>query len=216
MAFNNHYDPTTFDDLIFADGLTANRLRLAAEGKIYNHLILYGPFGTGKSQTAKVIARDNLLLADISVKLIVIEPDREPSDAVGELHSAFKNTFWQMFGGTSRPYAVINEIDRYPGLAQVGIRGIMDSMDNMKSGKLIMTTNNLNKVDPGIRDRSGRFELLMPPAHSFLPLLRKICQAERVSGTDQVLLGLLNSAPSIRAALDNLEQAINMSRQRAA
>lgn len=213
MAFNNRYDPITFDDLVFADNVTATKLRFAAQGKTYNHLILHGPYGTGKSQTAQVIAKDNLALTNKNAKLIVIEPDCEPSEAVEELHSAFKNTYWQMFGGTTQPYAIVNEIDRYPGLAQVRIRGIMDRMDNMKSGKLIMTTNHLHKVDPGIRDRSVKHEILMPPAHLFLGLMRRICREEGVRAIDQVLLSLLSSAPSIRGALDNLEQAINMSRQ---
>lgn len=212
MAFNNRYDPTTFNDLIFADSVTATQLRFAAEGKTYNHLILHGPYGTGKSQTARIIAQ-NSLSSQGQAKLIIIEPDCEPSEAVEALHSAFKNSFMQMFGDITRPYAVINEIDRYPGLAQVRIRGIMDSMDNMRSGKLIMTTNNLHKVDPGIRDRCIKHELLMPQRDLFLPLMKRICKLEGVSGSDRVLLKLLNSAASIRGALDNLEQAINMSHQ---
>ena len=56
MIFQQKYNPHTFNDLIFPDRNTRQRLREFADNERHNSFIFYGPYGTAKTTTATMLA----------------------------------------------------------------------------------------------------------------------------------------------------------------
>ena len=52
--------PTKFDDLIISNEKIFNRLSQYAKGKRRGNILLYGPRGLGKTETAKIISKSKM------------------------------------------------------------------------------------------------------------------------------------------------------------
>lgn len=201
-TFEKRHRPTCFDDLIFADPLIKNGLRRYATRAQYGCILLHGPFGTAKSTTAEIIIRErhNLIgvtqghierLTAVSLKssgLEVLE------NALGLMITANAND--------GQPYVIIDEVDLLSKTMQNELRHLIDTKS---VAKFIMTTNDLCKVDKGIRNRSDEFHLAPLTAQHLLGRAEAIVEAEGVSIPQDLLLRLLNNTNDVRAMLRDLE-----------
>ena len=60
MPFEERHAPKNFNDLVFASTAVRDQLALYAQRSLYKNLLLYGPYGTAKSATARVVAEERL------------------------------------------------------------------------------------------------------------------------------------------------------------
>jgi hypothetical protein len=189
--FTHRNAPVTFEELVFANEDDGNDLSAFAHRHRFDHMLLYGPNGSAKSATAAVIvavrqqliAAPNVMLERYGAR--DLNGNLEPVlNSVGLLLSP-------AFGGDDEPYVIIEEVDQMTTNSQYDLRMLMDTL---KCGKLIMTTNNFEGVDRGIRDRSEKFELLHPTPQQWLPRARQILANEGVVVSDPKLLGVLKKA----------------------
>lgn len=58
MNFEQRHRPQTLNDIVYADVSVQQTLKEYASGKRTKHLLLYGPTGSGKSLSAKLILHD--------------------------------------------------------------------------------------------------------------------------------------------------------------
>jgi replication-associated recombination protein RarA len=63
MSFEEKYEPKHFSELVFADPVTKAICDRYATSKPYKPLMLWGPPGTAKTTTARVIVRERFRLA---------------------------------------------------------------------------------------------------------------------------------------------------------
>ena len=204
--------PKNISEFVFANDQVARQVSRYAKGKTVRPLVLHGPNGTGKSTLAELIPK---VLEGDQVKVNKIKAEDLNSNA--EVRRIFTRSkqFDKMFApeGQSRNYTVIEEVNFDPKA-----KGAMrESLDEMEGRDLIIiTTNELDKLDPGILSRAEVVEVPPASAERFLPRAQDILKAEGVELDDGSVLEVLESIFEVNAdnrsyykALDEIIEAWN-------
>ena len=71
LAFEQAHEPQRFQDLVFAEPLVREQLQGYANRSCWNHLLLHGSYGVGKSIAARVIVQERLGTTESGVVLPV-------------------------------------------------------------------------------------------------------------------------------------------------
>jgi DNA polymerase III delta prime subunit len=206
MSFANRHRAEVWSDLVFADPQVEHDLRQYAEGKAFNNILLHGPYGSAKSMTAKVLVATNYgkRLSDAVLDVTEIQHDidsRTQSFVAGSRYG-----YYAIANHTFRPYAIMNEVDEFTRDQQLKLRGIIDEQ---VTGRLIFTTNNLEKVDGGLVDRCDCYELEIPPASAIVRRAQAICEAEGVNIDPATLQQMIaDVGGSLRGTMKGLEKLI--------
>lgn len=212
--FERRHFPSSFGQLVFSNPTDFDDLKTYAERRRYGHLLFYGPNGSAKSTTAELIVRERQGLVPAANILVERFGARELNSNLDPIISRISLLVSPFFVGDERPYVIIEEVDQMTTNTQYDLRMLMDTLT---VGKVIMTTNNFEGVDRGIRDRSEKFELLHPSPQQWLPRAQSIMAAEGFTVSDTALLSVLSAAshgggnPTIREmmrALDELSVAL--------
>lgn len=192
--FIERHSPKTFSELVFADPIVKSHISQYVKAQRYGNIILYGPYGSAKSTTGRIIIEERQRFLGISSPLFYRFGGRT---LVKGFEKEIENTFNMMlnstFGGGEQPYILIDEVDQIKGELPYDLRELIDTLP---SCKFIMTTNNLDDVDGGIRDRSELFEILHPSPQQWLDRALDIVAAEGCAVTKPQLLHVLTSAQS--------------------
>jgi DNA polymerase III delta prime subunit len=122
------------------------------------------------------------------------------------------------FNQSGLHYVILDEVDNLTDLAQASFKAIL----NHHHVVFIMTTNNLNKIDLGIQNRSVLVDMNIPPADLWRPILRKVYQTVGLTpppdaALDQVVVVGRGSARTIFTdvvmdANQNLKKGVKASR----
>jgi DNA polymerase III delta prime subunit len=122
------------------------------------------------------------------------------------------------FNQSGLHYVILDEVDNLTDLAQASFKAIL----NHHHVVFIMTTNNLNKIDLGIQNRSVLVDMNIPPADLWRPILRKVYQTVGLTpppdaALDQVVVAGRGSARTIFTdvvmdANQNLKKGVKASR----
>lgn len=206
MSFEKKHDPQTWDDLVFADTDVGDGLRGYATGQTFDHILLHGPHGSGKSQTAKVIVASSYGRPVSQAYFDIVEHVDEIKDAIRSWNVGGRFGITRMMYQTHRAYAIVQEVDAYDSKVQLKLRALMDTMTN---SRFIFTTNHLENVDKGIRNRCDCFELDVPEPTTFVGRAHSICAAEGIPVDRATLLSLLTkSGSSVREYMRALEKLV--------
>ena len=210
MAIEERYEPRVFADLIFADKTAETICRRYATAKPHKPLLLWGPPGTAKTTTARVIARERQQLAGFA-------SDPEEFNGAELSHNDFDmllNTASWLKLNTNDPIIIINEFDELSKADQAKFRSWMDKW---KWVKLIVTTNEqpgLNgvgrKLMPALVSRFERVELAPLSVADVVPRAQHILAQEGYAVPQKDVQLLLNSfGGDIREMLPLIEAALN-------
>lgn len=206
MSLENKYTPQSWNDLVFADIDVRDALEDYAAGRTFNHILLHGPHGSGKSQTAKVVAASSYGRTVDNVQFDIVEHVDEIKDAIKSWKVGGRFGYTCMMHQTQHPYAIIQEVDAYDSKVQLKLRALMDKM---VQSRFIFTTNHLENVDKGIRNRCDCFELAAPDPASFVGRAQAICTAEGIAIDNVELRQLLTqSGSSVREYVRALEKVV--------
>ena len=175
-------------------------------------ILLYGLYGTGKTTIARLLP-GLLETARVDVNATSIDPGdivdtQDPHElyqacAQGQngahlIQSIQNMTNLIAFNQSGFHYVILDEVDNLTELAQASFKAIL----NHHHVVFIMTTNNLNKIDLGIQNRSILVDMNTPPADLWRPILRKVYKSADLSpptddALDQVVLAGRGSARTI-------------------
>jgi len=195
MNTQHKYRPKNISEFVFANEQVARQVKRYAKGKTTRPLVLYGPNGTGKSTLAELIPKE--IEGD---HVTVNKVKAEDLNSRAEVRKMFTRSkqFDKMFApeGQSRNYTVIEEVNFDPKA-----KGAMrESLDEMEGRDLIIfTTNELDKLDPGLLSRAEVVEVPPASAKRFLPRAQEILKAEGVELDDASVLEVLESVYEVHA-----------------
>jgi replication-associated recombination protein RarA len=189
MNTQHKYRPKNISEFVFANAQVERQVKRYVTGKTVRPLVLYGPNGTGKSTLADLIPKE-LEGKQVMVNKVKAE-DLNSNAEVRKIFTRSKQ-FDKMFApeGQSRNYTVIEEVNFDPRA-----KGAMrESLDEMEGRDLIIfTTNELDKLDPGLLSRAEIVEVPPATAEQFLPRAQDILKAEGVNLDDASVLEVLES-----------------------
>lgn len=183
------YGPKTLDEFIYCDDNVRRMIKRYAQGKANLPLILHGTHGTGKSCLAALIPKA-IDGDEVSVNRLNAE-DLNSSQEVRK-HFLRSSVYDKLFPlrDQSRYYTVIEEVNSEIR-AQGALRVCIDRMGEIDL--IILTTNEIVKMDKGLISRSEVIEILPLTPEQFFPKAREILIAEGIPFNDSDLLELLDS-----------------------
>ena len=181
MTFAIKYAPHSFDDLVIEKENIRRRLQQYADGKRTKHLLIYGPTGTGKSATARVIMETR-----VGRELAEFTKCFEGSNFIAsDLDLVLTNWRWQSIGRAKFPVTIINEIDLLSVALREKVKTLMDEWGHL--GQIIATTNNLHALSAPMQRRFDKIELPTLSVEGCMNRAQRILQAEGIEMSDDDL-----------------------------
>jgi len=189
MNSQHKYRPQTINEYVFANDAIERKIKRYTDGKTNRPLILHGTYGTGKTVLAEIIPKE---LDGQNVKIDHISAEELNSTA--EVRKLFNRNkqFDKLFApeGQSRNYIVVDEVNSDPR-AKGALRTSLDDMEGRDL--IIFTTNEIDKIDPGLLSRAEVIEVLPVPPERFLPRAQGILRSEGVDLDDAIVRELLEA-----------------------
>ncbi len=203
MIFEKRYAPQIFGDLIFPDSNTRQRIWEFANNKRHNSLILHGPYGTGKTTTARMLERMRAGDAQYGGTEFYRAHDvkLDTFDRIATVQHI------QRLAGVEMPMTIVDEIDQVYDNLQYRLRWELDMRGD--TGCFVFTTNKLHNVDDGLIDRCDVIELPAANTEHWFERARCILDQEGARLSDKKLKELLTTCNgSIRDLMRALEDAV--------
>jgi DNA polymerase III delta prime subunit len=202
-SLEQKYRPTRLSEVVLPDAEAERAIRpFLLSSPPIAHVLLYGPNGVGKSTIAELLPE-------------AVAPGCEPQDvlrlngksddcAPATLRAQVFN-FISTFSLNQRnvKFVILNEVDGLHQNCQETLRGLMDRFPG--SVMMILTTNQIAKIEPGIRDRCHEIYIGPIPPYALLKRAREICVSEGKAIPNGILTNVAQrSFGSFRALLRQL------------
>jgi len=211
------YSPAFIGDLIFPNAHVKSVITAYASGEVRRPLILCGRNGTGKSLIAKLLPKAIEGMEKVVtsyIKPYELNSDKEVDKLISrnKLFDTFFSTNGQRYS-----YYIIEEMNFRIG----GHNSFRTAIDNYVGFDLtIITTNEIDQFDKGIRSRCEVLEVPACTPAVFLPHAKHIMEKEGIGIEDNVLLAALETsfviAPDNRGyykVLDGLFRDFNLAQE---
>jgi len=222
------YRPETFADLVGQEAMVRTLKNAFAAGRIAHAFIMTGIRGTGKTTTARIIAKGlNCVGADgtggpTTEPCLVCEPCRAISEGrhvdvlemdaasrtgVGDIREIIDSVRYRAASARYKVY-IIDEVHM---LSTAAFNALLKTLEEPPEHvKFIFATTEIRKVPVTVLSRCQRFDLKRIEPEVMMGLLRKIAGGENATITDGAL-GLITRAAegSARDATSLLDQAIS-------
>ena len=187
MLKADHYKPQTIYDFVYCSEHSRELIEEIVEGHIpfpsagKNGIILWGIWGTGKTELAKKLPhalerrRSN---QEPWVEFVSVKANGTGLKIVNHLEEI---TWTNPSLFSEYHYIILDEVDL---LGKEGMESLKSVM-RRETAVFIMTTNNLQKIDPAVLNRSVIVEFNKPPAIAWLPTVKRICKDHSIEVTDE-------------------------------
>jgi DNA polymerase III delta prime subunit len=202
--FEQRYAPKVFGDLIFHNSNDRTRCLQYAQNRRDNCILFHGPNGTGKSAAAKLLVGEREQGVGYDWPEIIQSTSLD-KESISKIRMDFN--YQRSFGGVRMPVAIIDEIDHADRKIQYDLRWEID--ERPEFGCFIFTTNRLDMVEPGLRDRCMKIEMPSANMDQWRGRARSILNQEGVTISDSKLDELLaTNDGSVRDLLRLLEDVV--------
>jgi DNA polymerase III delta prime subunit len=204
--FRLKYAPKTLDDVVFPSQAAKQIIMDMVEHKRLSHLILYGPYGTGKTTVAELIP-STIFGKNNSVDCKFFSADSNSS--VSDIRDLKSFIGGYCFDEMNLKFIIIDEVDGLSLRAQHALRASINFADE-NNVYFIMTTNHIEKLDGGLKSRCELIKFDDFNSELWLPRLKFICQQEGITvEDDNDLLDLISGyGADSRALMRKLEAVI--------
>jgi hypothetical protein len=171
------YAPQSLADVVIGDEFSEDAVRYIASGSLpfpgtgKNGLLIFGPYGTGKSTLGKLLPSEIEKLHGVSTDPFVWcrEADEDGKEN-GKMLKSLDTASKLVPLGDHFNHFVIDEVDLLSSAHQRKLRNIM----NVKGSIFYFTTNDLGAIDRGVRSRCHEIHLCAASARKWLPLFSKV------------------------------------------
>ncbi|MEM8554975.1 MAG: DNA polymerase III subunit gamma/tau [Pseudomonadota bacterium] len=223
------YRPNTFDDLVGQDAMVRTLRNAFEAGRIAQAFMMTGIRGTGKTSTARIIAKGMNCVGPDGTggpttqpcgqcdacrgiaegrHVDVLEMDAASNTGIDDIRSLVLDT---VAYAPSQARFKIFIIDEVHMLSKSAFNALLKTLEEPPAHvKFIFATTEINKVPVTVLSRCQRFDLRRIEPEVMLDLLRKIATAESAQITDDALALITRAAEgSARDATSLLDQAIS-------
>ena len=203
MKFEHKHRPRSLADIIFADAHVAGVIQDTASGIRDNHIILHGPRGSGKSETARLLQQARL---GSDAQGVFADPIHAKTYEHESFDPILTTWNWQIMAGARMGCVVIDEVDQFSTAMQQKLRAFVD---RYSMGLILCTTNNLHAVDQPLQDRCRCLKITYPTVEQWAPRAQAILAREGIELTNQQTCDLLHGFEnSGRKMMDWLEDTV--------
>ncbi|WP_425071246.1 DNA polymerase III subunit gamma/tau [Sagittula sp. S175] len=222
------YRPETFADLVGQDAMVRTLKNAFAADRIAQAFIMTGIRGTGKTTTARIIAKGmNCIGPDgtgqpttepcgqcehcVAIMegrhVDVMEMDAASRTGVGDIREIIESVHYRAASARYKIY-IIDEVHM---LSKSAFNALLKTLEEPPAHvKFIFATTEIRQVPVTVLSRCQRFDLRRIEPEVMIALLRKIATAENAEITDEALALITRAAEgSARDATSLLDQAIS-------
>lgn len=199
MRFDKKHRPKQLTEVVFADPAVEQTLHDYASNQRDKHLLLYGPKGTGKSVSARLVLKERM---GFSWQAGLGDPWNAKSyqaenDSFGPVLTQWN---WQLSMGMHTGCSVFDELDQFTLPMQHKLRAFIEDYE---MGMIIATTNNLHLIDGPLKDRFRPLLVEYPSVSQWVPRVVAVMAAEDIPVTPAQAAGLLNGFAGSGRTLDD-------------
>jgi len=222
------YRPETFADLVGQDAMVRTLKNAFQADRIAQAFIMTGIRGTGKTTTARIIAKGmNCIGADGAGgpttdpcgkcehctaimegrHVDVLEMDAASRTGVGDIREIIESVHYRAASARYKIY-IIDEVHM---LSTSAFNALLKTLEEPPAHvKFIFATTEIRKVPVTVLSRCQRFDLRRIEPEAMIGLLRRIAEREGAQITDEALALITRAAEgSARDATSLLDQAIS-------
>ena len=229
MAFQSLYRkhrPQTFSELVGQEAVSTALRNAVREGRVGHAYLFSGPRGTGKTTTARLLAKALNCTGDRSAlepgepcnncpscleitagtSMDVVELDAASNRGVGEMRALLERVAYRSAGGARKVYIV----DEVHMLTKEASTALLKTLEEPPDHVIfVLATTDPQMVLPTIRSRTQHFEFSLLPADRLAAHLADIAGREGVEADPDALATIARRAGgSARDALSLLDQAL--------
>src|SRR2546423_1215575 len=229
MAFQSLYRkhrPQTFGELVGQEAVSTALRNAVREGRVGHAYLFSGPRGTGKTTTARLLAKALNCTGDRSAlppgepcnscpscveittgtSMDVVELDAASNRGVGEMRALLERVAYRSAGGARKVYIV----DEVHMLTKEASTALLKTLEEPPDHVIfVLATTDPQMVLPTIRSRTQHFEFSLLPADRLAAHLAEIAGREGVEADPDALATIARRAGgSARDALSLLDQAL--------
>lgn len=223
LSLYRRYRPQTFADVIGQDHITQTLRNAVVEGRVAHAYLFSGPRGTGKTSTARILAKalncekgparepcnecTPCLEITEGSSLDVVEIDAASHGSVEDARDLREKVAYAPVGGRRKVYIY----DECHMLSAAANNALLKVLEEPPAHVVFMfATTEPHRVLPTLLDRCQRYEFRSIEMESVESLVTQICEAEAIAiAEDAVAMIASRAAGSARDALTLVEQLLS-------
>jgi DNA polymerase-3 subunit gamma/tau len=218
------YRPQRFSELVGQEHVTSALRNAVREDRIGHAYLFSGPRGTGKTTTARILAKalnctnraddgepcgecDNCVAIAGGRFLDIRELDAASNRGIDNVRDVIESTALGLAPGSHAKLYVLDEVHM---LTEPASNALLKTLEEAPPHVVfVLATTNPEKVLPTIRSRTQHYEFTLMPAEVLTALLADVCAKEEVDADPEALAAIATAgAGSARDSLSLLDQAI--------
>jgi len=214
MSWDQKHRPKRFDGIV---GQPTDEIKGWLDGQWTPNFLFHGPPATGKTTTARAIARE--MYGSLESMYEINASDERGVDTIRNKISrwASMDTGTQMTLSMSVPIILLDEMD---GLTMEAQQALRSPMEDSKA-VFVLTANSTDNIHPAIKSRCESYNFSPPPAADIQARLEEVARVEDVDIDPQTCQDIaIECNGDVRVALRALERKVkirnNRDKQRAA
>lgn len=228
VVFARKYRPQTFAEVVAQEHVTQTLVNALSSGKISHAYLFSGPRGTGKTTTARILAKALNCVNGPTPEpcntcgfcqeitsgqsLDVVEIDAASNSGVDDVRTLRENIRYTPAGGKYRVY-IIDEVHMLSGAA---FNALLKTLEEPPVHSVfVLATTELHKVPATIVSRCQRFDFRRIPFERLSTALTDIAVKEHLAiDADAVALVAKKAEGSLRDGLSLLDQLVAFAGER--
>ena len=190
------FTPKSTDDMVFSNPTSKTTIQNILNGKLpfpkngVSGLLFYGVYGSGKTTYADIFCNElEFIRGGPLGKPFFTKIDcGKETNFIKTIQAYETSCNWARLTYSNLVFFIFDEVDNLKLESQRSLKTFMNKQDIV----CILTTNHLNRIDDGVRDRCYEIDFNAANANDYLPRLRQLIAEHNLpSLSDRLLLKLV-------------------------